>query len=128
MEAVDNQTEVELRCEMLDYIRPDEDLQWYDPDRQPIVSGTNRRTIVYQDGTPDTAQIGGDFLTSSRVAVLTISDPQVSDSGTYFCVVEGTREGLGVDLIVAGMYVNVCIMHNIRLYNMHIESTISHTN
>ena len=101
--SANNQTEVELRCEMLDYIRPDEDLQWYDLDQQPIVSGTNRHTITYRDGTPDTAQNGEPFLITSRVAVLTISDPQVSDSGTYICIVQGTREALSAELIVTGM-------------------------
>ena len=96
--AVDSDSNVKLRCEMSAYIRPDEQLQWF-RDGQIIVSGENRRQISYVNGT-----MGGQLRElrtgSSRVAVLTISNPVLADSGTYTCSVMGTTQTVDVSLQV----------------------------
>ena len=86
---------------MVDYIRPDSDLQWL-TGGNVIMSGTNRHTITYIDGTPNAAQSGGTSLVPGRVAVLTITNPQVSDSGTYTCRVRGAGVSTDVQLTVTG--------------------------
>ena len=99
MTAYSNESEVELQCEMTLYIRPDEDLQWFSGS-MVISSGTNRRTISYHNGTADAAQNGGNAIIPGRVSVLTISNPQQSDSGMYSCRILGTEQSADIQLSV----------------------------
>ena len=90
---------VELGCEMTLYIRADEDLQWF-RGSEMIASGTDRYTISYRNGSARAAQKGGDTFIPGRVSVLTISNPQLSDSGTYTCRLLGTEQSVDVQLSV----------------------------
>ena len=101
--ARSNDTEVELACEMTLYIRPDEDLQWF-RGSEVIVNGTGRYTVSYHNGSVRAAQYGGDTLIPGRVSVLTISYPQLSDSGTYTCRILGTEQSANVQLSVEGVF------------------------
>ena len=101
--AHSNDTEVELACEMTLYIRPDEDLQWF-RGSEMIVNGTGRHTVSYRNGSVRAAQYGGDTLIPGRVSVLTISNPQQSDSGTYTCRILGTEQSANVQLSVEGVF------------------------
>ena len=97
--ARSNDSEVELRCEMTLYIRADEDLQWFNGSVM-ITSGTNRHTVSYRNGTAGAAQNGGTATIPGRVSVLTISNPQQSDSGTYSCRILGTKQSVDIQLNV----------------------------
>ena len=96
--TLDNASSVEMSCEMSDYIRPDNQLQWI-KDGQLIVSGQNRKTITFTNGTRD-GQIGGSTIGSSRLSTLTISNPVLSDSGTYTCRVMAANESVDIQLQV----------------------------
>ena len=96
-------SEVELECEMTLYIRPDEDLQWF-RGSEMIVNGTNRYTISYRNGLAGAAQKGENVTIPGRVSVLTISNPQLSDSGTYNCRILGTEQSADIQLTVEGIF------------------------
>ena len=97
--AYSNDSEVELQCEMTQYIRADEDLQWFNGSMM-ITSGTNRHTVSYHNGTAGAAQNGGSVPIPGRVSVLTISNPQQSDAGTYSCRILGTEQSADIQLNV----------------------------
>ena len=90
---------MELRCDMSDYIRPDDQLQWF-RDGEMITSGQARRQITVMNGNADQGQFGGLSTQSSRVSVLTISNPVLNDTGTYNCRVMGTTESVSIELLV----------------------------
>ncbi len=83
---------------MSNYIRPDDQLQWF-RDGEMITSGQARRQITFMDGTKS-GQLGGLLTQSSRVSMLKISNPVLSDTGTYNCRVMGTTESADIALIV----------------------------
>ncbi len=95
----DTDSEVQLSCEMSHYIREDEDLQWF-KEGQMISSGMDRHTVSYRDGKPDVAIKGEMNFIPGRVAVLTISNPEIEDSGTYTCAITGTDESIDFQLSV----------------------------
>jgi len=97
-----NETEVELFCEMTDFIRSDEDLRWFKDNHMILtVDGTNRYTVTYRDATPNAAQTGGNGKVPSRASVLAIANPSPSDSGSYSCRVEETSvQSADIHLIV----------------------------
>ena len=100
-------SEAVLRCEMTEFIRPDESLQWFRGGQQ-ITSG-GRHSIMYENGTADLAQNGGTDVVPGRVSVLTVSDPVVTDSGVYTCQIQGTAVSADIQLsiqlsITEGMY------------------------
>lgn len=96
--AMDTDEDIDLRCEMSAYIRPDEHLEWF-RDGQIIVSGANRRVVSYTDGTL-MGQNGEIRVGFSRVSVLTISRPTMADSGPYTCSVMGTSQSVSISLQV----------------------------
>ena len=96
-------SEAVLRCEMTDYIRPDESLQWFQGEQQ--ITNGGRHSIVYEDGTPFRAQNDVDDQVPGRVSVLTNSDPVVTDSGVYTCQIQGTAVSADIRLsITEGVY------------------------
>ncbi len=125
----DRESEVQLSCEMTLFIREDEDLQWF-KDGQLIRSGTNRYTVTYRDGSPGTSQKGGIQLLPGRVAVLTISNPEEDDSGTYTCAVAGTDQSIDFQLIVVSANgefsgYSITIIRCISSYNFNAVSYIA---
>ncbi len=99
MTILDNASFVELSCDMSDYIRPDDQLQWF-RDGEMITSGQARQQITFKNGNANQGQLGGLSTQSSRVSVLTISNPILSDTGTYNCRVIGTTESVDIELLV----------------------------
>ena len=90
----------DLRCGMVDYIRPDSDLQWFIGDTH-IKNGTNRRTVTYVDGDDNSAAQNGQVNhVPGRVAVLTIANPELSDGNTYTCRIMDTDQSADVQLII----------------------------
>ena len=96
-------SKVELACEMTLFVRPDEDLQWF-RGSEMIVSGIGRYTVSYHNGRTGAAQNGGNVTIPGRVSVLTISNPQLSDSGTYTCRILGTEQTANVQLSVEDIF------------------------
>ena len=97
--AYNSDSSVELECEMTLYVRADEDLQWF-RGSEMIASRNDRYTISYRNGLTGAAQNGGNVTVPGRVSVLTISNPQLSDSGTYTCRILGTEQSTDVQLNV----------------------------
>ena len=99
----DNETDVSLSCEMSLYLRPERDLQWFRGGQQ--IMNTGRHMITYTDGN-GMGQFGGNTIGSSRVSTLVISEPQLSDSGTYTCAIRNTEVSQDIELTVesAGQY------------------------
>ena len=90
---------VELECEMTLFVRADEDLQWF-RGSEMIAGGTDRYAISYRNGLAGAAQNGDNMTVPGRVSVLTISNPQLSDSGTYTCRILGTEQSADIQLSV----------------------------
>ncbi len=65
-----------------------------------ISSGMDRHNVTYRDGKPGVAIKGGISFIPGRVAVLTISNPEIEDSGTYTCAITGMDESTDFKLIV----------------------------
>ena len=97
--AYNSDSRVELACEMTLFVRPDQDLQWF-RGSEMIVNGTCRYTVSYRNGLTEAAQNGGNMTIPGRVSMLTISNPQLSDSGTYTCRILGTEQSADVQLSV----------------------------
>ncbi|XP_064396374.1 uncharacterized protein LOC135343301 isoform X1 [Halichondria panicea] len=97
--VMDNASFAELRCDMSDYIRSDEQLQWF-RDGEMITSGQARRHITFINGNANQGQFGGLSTQSSRVSMLTISNPVSSDTGVYNCHVIGTTENVDIELLI----------------------------
>jgi hypothetical protein len=111
-----NVTDVSLSCEMSLYLRPDENLQWFRGGQQII--NTDRHTITYTNGT-GMGQFGEDTVGSSRISTLVISEPRLSDSGTYTCAIINTEHSQDIELTVesAGRL-------NIYLYSVEFRFTL----
>ncbi len=99
MTILDNASFVELSCDMSNYIRPDDQLQWF-RNGEMITSGQARRQITFVNGNAYQGQFGGLLPQSSRVSMLTISNPILSDTGTYNCRVIGTTKSVDIELLV----------------------------
>ena len=91
-------TQVELSCEMSQYIHPDRDLWWF-RGGQKLDNTQSKYSIGYRNGTK-LALNGGSDVISSRVSVLTISQLTSSDSGVFTCKVFGTDQSGDVCLTV----------------------------
>ena len=105
-------SEAVLRCEMTEFIRPDESLQWFRGGQQ--ITNGGRHSIMYENGTADLAQNGGFDLVPGRVSVLTISDPLLSDSGVYTCQIQGTVVSADIQLSITEsvLFLSKSIHHN----------------
>ena len=101
MATIDDST-IALYCEMRAFIRPDSSLIWEGPVGRRITDGTDRHQITFSDGAPNAAANGGGVLVPSRVSILTITNPEPSDTGTYTCSVMGTSEVVNIELMVNG--------------------------
>lgn len=98
VESATTANAVTLLCGMRDYIRPDEQFQWFRG--EVLVSALNDRySVRYVDGFT-TAQNGLSTFSPSRLTGLVISNPVVSDTDTYTCAVNGTSQFATVELIV----------------------------
>ena len=80
---------VELGCDMSGYIRPDKDLLWI-VNGAPATTNDSKYRVSYRDGN-NVAQFGGKTTIPSRVAVLTILDVNLADSGVYSCEINNTN-------------------------------------
>ncbi|KAL5483900.1 hypothetical protein EMCRGX_G020320 [Ephydatia muelleri] len=98
-------SQVELSCEMSQYIHPDGDLRWF-RGGQKLDNTQSKYSIGYRNGTK-LALNGGSDVTSSKVSVLTISQLTSSDSGVYTCKVFGTDQSGDVNLMVVGVKLEV---------------------
>ena len=94
--ASTNNTSVDLRCTMTDYVRP---IQWFKGDT--LLESNPRYSFSVEFGEPDRVQSGQNRLGLSEIRVLTIADPQLSDSGTYTCRAQGTNELARVQLTIS---------------------------
>ena len=94
----DNETDVEMQCEMFLYVHSDQNLQWF-KGGEHIITGTDRYKITFQDGQRP-GQSGGKNVGSSRVSTLAISEPLQSDSGTYTCSIINTDQSQAIQLTV----------------------------
>ena len=98
--ASTNNASVDLRCTMTGYIRPINQLHWFMADTL-LDDQTKRYSFSVESGEPDKAQSGQSHLGPSEIRVLTITDPQLSDSGMYLCRLQGTNESASVHLIIS---------------------------
>lgn len=87
----------ELTCEMSLYLRPDEDLQWFKDGE--LINGTERHNISYSY-VSGKGQSGGRTTGPSRLTKLTISEPQLADSGVYTCAIRGTDQSEDIQLTI----------------------------
>ena len=90
--------EIALSCEMSLYLRPDEDLQWFE--NGELINATTEMenyTISYSYGS-ESGQFGGAGVGLSRVSTLVISQP--SDSATYTCAIRNTQLSHDINITV----------------------------
>ena len=100
----ENDSEVQMGCEMRGYIRPDRDLIWLNVN----LTTNTRFRVEYQDGN-GTAQFGGSSLVASRVLLLKILNPTAADSRSYQCALLGTSVPIqDVNLIVEEIPSKLC--------------------
>ncbi len=89
-----SESQVNLTCEMSDYIRPDKYLQWVD-EKGSILKDSKKYRILFEDRTAQ-----NNSLLSSRLSTLTIFNPTELDSGRYSCRVLGSSQPIHTSLIV----------------------------
>ena len=99
--------QVNLKCEMSDYIHPDEDLQWIGHNGLKL-NHSEKYAINFENGVKSKAQNGGSKKTFSRVSTLSIFNPTVQDSGTYSCTLKGTPKMLNFSLLVMPTNTSKC--------------------
>ena len=93
-EAETTDNEASLICLMRGYIRPDDQFLWFKGNTLLSSAESERYTVIYEDGFGQVA---------SRISILLISSPKVSDSGQYTCGVNGTSAFDNIELIVNGI-------------------------
>ena len=84
---------ISLSCEMSLYLRPDEDLQWFHDGRLINNTADMERYTTFYFSLNREGQL-------SRVSTLVISEPQLSDSGTYTCAIRNTALSQDTELTV----------------------------
>lgn len=92
-------TSVILFCTMRDYIRPDQSFRWFREGELISTELDEKYNLVYIDSSQP-AQNGEDTLSPARLSLLSISNPQVEDTGFYTCGITGTTVNAQVQLIV----------------------------
>lgn len=99
-----NQTsQVDLLCNMSDYIRPDNHLQWIGIDGS-ILSNSRRYTVTFINTTNFAAQNGGTRRSPTRLSTLTIRNVTSDDTGIYSCIVRESRQFASINLTVVGEF------------------------
>lgn len=88
---------VELGCDMAGYVRPDNDLHWFRG--EDAISQSSKYDVEFRNGS-QTAQKGGTIPVPSRLCVLKILHPEIKDTGTYTCSINGTNKTGYVKLLV----------------------------
>lgn len=88
-----------LICAMRDYVRPDDHFQWFRRNNKLPLG--DKYSVLYADGLLQ-AQNGMATRSPTRVTGLFITNPDVSDAGSYTCAVNETLAI--VELIVNGRY------------------------
>ena len=88
---------VELGCDMTGYVRPDEDLHWFRG--EDTISQKSKYDVEFRNGS-QTAQRGGTTTVPSRLCVLKIFNPEIEDTGTYTCSINGTNKTAYIKLVV----------------------------
>ena len=126
MATVDDSA-VALECEMRAFIRPDSSLIWEGPGGRRITGGTSKHQITFSDGSPGTAANGSGVLVPSRVSMLTITNPEPSDTGMYTCSVMGTTEAVTMELTVNGSAPQPTSTSKSRLIRIELHAVMSHT-
>lgn len=108
LEVVGNETnltvshelpKVPLSCEMSLYLHPDEDLQWFRDGELINKTEEVRYAVSYSIGSGE-GQFGGPVSNRSRVSTLLITEPQLSDSGTYTCAIRNTAHSQDIELTI----------------------------
>ena len=84
--TLDNETSVELSCDMAGFIPVDTALTWYMNNQQ--VSVDNRVSVSYRDGSFLSGR-GFKNINKSVESILSFKPPQLTDSGTYECRIIG---------------------------------------
>ena len=90
---------VSLSCEMSLYVHPDEDLQWFRDGERINTTEAVRYAVSYSIGS-GVGQFGEPVPQRSRVSTLRITEPQLSDSGTYTCAIRNTEHSQDIELTV----------------------------
>ena len=75
--------QVELKCEVTGYIRPDSDFLWFKEDTEIITS--EKYQTSFKDGHPNTTQVGENELSPRRLVILIIHNVSATDIGKYSC-------------------------------------------
>jgi len=88
---------VELGCDMAGYVRPDNDLHWFRGG--DAISQSSKYDVKFRNGS-QTAQQGGTIPVPSRLCALKILHPEIKDTGTYTCSINGTNKTAYVELLV----------------------------
>lgn len=78
-----------LFCSMRDYIRPDEQFQWFRENEQLFPELSDKYSAAYVDGSP-LSQKGLAVRSPARLTVLFVENPNVGDAGLYTCAVNET--------------------------------------
>lgn len=117
-------TTVTLLCYMRDYIRPDEEIQWFKENTQLSSALDERYSVVYVDGLLQ-AQNGMATLSPSRISALVISNLVASDAGNYTCTMNETSQFATVDLIIidSGEYSSSYIIIVLELQYYYCATT-----
>lgn len=90
---------------MKGFLRPDEDLLWYKEHKLLIPTEGGIYSVIVKDGTPGAGQDGRNETVSSRLSVLSIEHPKVSDSGVYSCKIRGTDAEANILMTVNKLHI-----------------------
>lgn len=92
--VMNNTDSVEMRCEMSQYIEPDDNLQWF-RNGHMINASNSKYQIQFEDGS--TPSLINGVRTESRISVLVISDfNQQNDSGCYHCMAINSQKSASI--------------------------------
>ena len=114
---------VELSCDMSSYIRSDEDLYWIIngvPLNTTSSDGGSKYNVGYRNG-KNVAQFGGNSSVPSRVAVLTVFDVALTDSGNYTCAIRDTdlKQDVVLEVTPASSKLQLLERHSHCMISLH---------